>query len=698
MTTYTVASDGSTTPASPAFPQSTINDILLPDGTYDQSGAVIFADGAALTLQSLFIGSAIEVDLGFITSPTLTGTGNITGSADTTKLLPAFVSTGGTSVDINGIIAVNFTSNGQLTVSAGERLDLEGDFSGVGGSVVTVASGSELDFNDLNLASVSALTSQGTIKVTAPSARFVGATTLGGTVLVQGDAQNGFGSGTLVTRTFTNADGTANTTANGRYVAGLDLRNATFTAAISNLTLGQDASVSFGTGTTTVARFAVAGSTTALAPRDLVNVDGTLSVTGNGSGAANQVTISQAEFAGTSASTGTGLNTVDFMVAASDGGASLQRQIQVDANTILRNDAAMTIGGQGTAPTTIGATGAAAGSSFINGTGAQLTIAAGAALSVASLQNAGAITVSGNATFLQSLTNTGTVDVTAGTLSLEAAIQGTGGTFAVENGATLTLDAASAQAVAIRNGGTLRLSQPANFTGTIQMPATGARIDLAGISATSAVVSNGSIFVTTANSGNFKLAETGLVNGSSLGLSTDGTGGSLLTVTATPTASNPTPTPTATNPVAYRFFDSVHGTQFLTTSDTERQTIQNTRPDLVYEGVGLNAVNPATDTTAAPVYRFFDTKFGTHFYTSSATERDTVAATRSDLVSEGVGFYEHNTAQAGDVPVYRFFDSNFGTHFYTASATERASVIATRPDLIAEGISFYAPSSTTASV
>ncbi|MDP9095692.1 MAG: hypothetical protein M3N26_03900, partial [Pseudomonadota bacterium] len=116
MTTYIVAADTSTTPAAPPFPQPIINDVLTPDGTYDQTGVIVTADGSALTLQSLFIGSAIEVDLGFITSPTLAGSGNITGSNDTTKLLPAFVSAGGTTVDVNGTIAVAFTSNGQLTV------------------------------------------------------------------------------------------------------------------------------------------------------------------------------------------------------------------------------------------------------------------------------------------------------------------------------------------------------------------------------------------------------------------------------------------------------------------------------------------------------------------------------------------------------------------------------------------------------
>ena len=683
MTTYTVAADGTISPGTPAFPQSTIADILLPDGSYDPTtnNPQVFIAGGSYTLQSLFIGTSIEVDLGggfFGTgNERLTGSGSITGATPVfppdlttaTPINPAFVNGG--FLDINGTIAVALVNNATIAVSSGEKLDVEGDFTGFGASTITVASGAELDLNSQNTVNISTLSSQGTLRITAPASRITGTTTLGGTVLVQGDAQNGAGSGTATART--TASG------NGNYVASLDLRNATFTAPISNLTLAQDASISFGSGAS-IARFAVAGSSSGVAPLDLVSVEGTLTITGDGTGAANQVSISQAEFAGSSASAGSGSNTIDFKVSAADGGASLQRQITVDANTTLRNDGRMTIGGQGTTTTTLGASAAAAGSSFINGSGAQLTLAGGAALSVAALQNAGAITVAGSVSVQQAFTNTGTMDVTAGTLSLAAAVAGSG-TITVENGATLAIAAATGQTVALRSGSTLQLSQPSSFTGTLQTPAIGARIDLAGITATAATVTNGTIAVTSAT-GSFNLGETGLINGTTVTLSADGAGGTFLTLGAS----------NLSHPVAYRFFDSIRGTQFLTTSLTETQNLQATRPDLVYEGVGLGAVDPTIDPAAAAVYRFFDTKFGTHFYTTSTTERDNVVATRSDLVNEGIGFYEHSTAQAGDVAVYRFFDSNFGTHFYTASATERATVIATRPDLIGEGIGFYAPS------
>ena len=128
----------------------------------------------------------------------------------------------------------------------------------------------------------------------------------------------------------------------------------------------------------------------------------------------------------------------------------------------------------------------------------------------------------------------------------------------------------------------------------------------------------------------------------------------------------------------YRFFDSRTGTQFLTSSAAERDTVIATRPDLVKEGVGLGAIDrPAGDPNAVAVFRFFDTQSGTHFYTSSGTERDSLQATRADLTYEGASFYEHQTATSTDSAVYRFFNANNGTHFFTASAAERGTILAT---------------------
>ena len=143
----------------------------------------------------------------------------------------------------------------------------------------------------------------------------------------------------------------------------------------------------------------------------------------------------------------------------------------------------------------------------------------------------------------------------------------------------------------------------------------------------------------------------------------------------------------------YRFFDKVAGTQFLTGDPVERNTLIMTRPDLAYEGVGIAGVAMnGSDANAVSVHRFFDTNNGTHLFTTSRNEVDTITRTRPDLIAEANTFGEHVTAQPGDSAVYRFFESTDGTHFFTASNTERAMLAATRPDMVYEGVAFYSPS------
>ncbi|RYY11211.1 MAG: matrixin family metalloprotease [Alphaproteobacteria bacterium] len=149
-------------------------------------------------------------------------------------------------------------------------------------------------------------------------------------------------------------------------------------------------------------------------------------------------------------------------------------------------------------------------------------------------------------------------------------------------------------------------------------------------------------------------------------------------------------TPAVTTIPVYRFFDTRSGTQLLTSSAAEHDTIVATRPDLVDEGIAMGGTS-TDDPNAVPVFRFFDTGTGTHFFTASASEKAALGLTRPGLVPERTNLYEHATAQPGDVPVFRFFQQADGTHFYTGSAVERVAILATRPDMIYEGIAFYAP-------
>jgi predicted Zn-dependent protease len=142
----------------------------------------------------------------------------------------------------------------------------------------------------------------------------------------------------------------------------------------------------------------------------------------------------------------------------------------------------------------------------------------------------------------------------------------------------------------------------------------------------------------------------------------------------------------------FRFFDLHDGGHFFTTDLAEFQGVLTTRTDLKFEGIEFKAVNPLrTDPNAAPIYRFFDSHDGGHFFTASAAERDGVLKTRPDLSYEGVGYSEHISKQQGDTAIYRFFETTSGGHFFTADATEKDTVITTRADMHYEGIAFYAP-------
>lgn len=149
-------------------------------------------------------------------------------------------------------------------------------------------------------------------------------------------------------------------------------------------------------------------------------------------------------------------------------------------------------------------------------------------------------------------------------------------------------------------------------------------------------------------------------------------------------------------PAMFRFFDTASGTHFLTSDALEAADVQRTRTDLVAEANGFGSVTQS-DPNATAVYRFFDKIDGTHFLTASASESQTAQQTRPDLVYEPSSTsYEHAAQQAGDVPVYRFFDTKLGTHFYTGSQAEYQGIVTPgsstyRADLTSEGVGFYAP-------
>lgn len=131
--------------------------------------------------------------------------------------------------------------------------------------------------------------------------------------------------------------------------------------------------------------------------------------------------------------------------------------------------------------------------------------------------------------------------------------------------------------------------------------------------------------------------------------------------------------PGATPPTqVYRFYNASSGTHFYTSSTTERDMVIIRWPGLfTYEGVAytMGASN------SQPLFRFYNVSSKSHFYTASISERDNVQATLGGtFIYEGEA-YKVELAGAENRAVYRFYNRSNGSHFFTASSAERDAVM-----------------------
>ncbi|MDO8847310.1 MAG: S8 family serine peptidase [Coriobacteriia bacterium] len=125
----------------------------------------------------------------------------------------------------------------------------------------------------------------------------------------------------------------------------------------------------------------------------------------------------------------------------------------------------------------------------------------------------------------------------------------------------------------------------------------------------------------------------------------------------------------------YRFYNVTNGTHFFTDSAAEADMVAATWSNVFrYEGVAY-ATDPANNTQ--PLYRFYNRASGSHFYTASLAEANTILARWSNVYTlDGQTYAVNPVPVAGSVPVYRFYNLRNGSHFYTASEEERNLVIA----------------------
>jgi hypothetical protein len=126
----------------------------------------------------------------------------------------------------------------------------------------------------------------------------------------------------------------------------------------------------------------------------------------------------------------------------------------------------------------------------------------------------------------------------------------------------------------------------------------------------------------------------------------------------------------------YRFFQRKNGSHFYTASAAERdRVISKLYRSYTFEGTAytLNRLDP---TNSAPLYRFFNKKNGSHFYTVSVAERDSVRSKlKATYTYEGAAYLVSASPTMATVPVYRFFNKRNRSHFYTTSVAEKNRVI-----------------------
>ena len=141
----------------------------------------------------------------------------------------------------------------------------------------------------------------------------------------------------------------------------------------------------------------------------------------------------------------------------------------------------------------------------------------------------------------------------------------------------------------------------------------------------------------------------------------------------------------------YRFFNRVNGSHFYTASQAEKETVESTLASTyTFEGIayGITVGHPENND---PLYRFYNHVTGSHFYTASLAEKETVEATLGDTFTyEGIAYYVCAPDVLGSRSIYRFFNLMNGSHFYTASTAERDAVLADATETYSlDGVGFH---------
>lgn len=218
-------------------------------------------------------------------------------------------------------------------------------------------------------------------------------------------------------------------------------------------------------------------------------------------------------------------------------------------------------------------------------------------------------------------------------------------------------------------------------TGSIALSWTGST-DAGGSGVAYYEIRRGSTLIDVVNASVSQYTVTGLASGTAYTFSvTAGDAADNLSTAGEATASTLAP--------IYRFYNVTNGTHFYTDSASERDMVIAKWPAVFnYEGEAYY-LNPTNNTQ--PLTRLYNHVSSSHFYTANPGEAANALAKWPNVFTlDGLTYTVNTTAVANSLPVYRFYNVRNGSHFYTASESEKNNVIAKWPDIYSyEGPAFW---------
>jgi hypothetical protein len=499
----------------------------------------------------------------------------------------------------------SFTNQGKISVSNGETLSLQSaQFANTGTIAVSGASlllgGSEslaslgtLSLSNASVAVAGTLSlGTGTLTIGAGSAMgrvALTGTIAGGTIVDNGSGLGGAGAGDLsgvtyrglldlsrpfaqlsisqgITLTGTNGSGTGSIALTG--AASRLISASSETLNNTNVTLGSGAQVYLGQTLAAPEMDAAAGTQLTIGASSTINAAGTAGTLGNaGLGQWSDSIVNaghiNAGIAGATLTIGSSSFTNSGTLNAANGGAL------VLASASATNSGTINIGSASSvqlglynyfADPLAGAVQFTNQGSILMTGGMFHELTSNGLFPGVPMLNTGMI--SGTGTVATAISNNGTLDAHGGMLSIQGPVTGAG-TLQIDSGATMDMAASVSSGQVARftsTTGTLKIEQPATFTGTVANMVGGDVINLVGQVLTNVSLTNGALVATTAT-GTTTIHGTSALTGT-VEVSSDGHGGSNISIVPATT----TTTAVAVSQAKMMFYTAAAGDTLTGTS------------------------------------------------------------------------------------------------------------------------------------